>query len=117
MLELAFRGLASQSITPLRIGLFVGILSIAFAMVLVIWVLIVHFIYQQTVAGWTSLVIVLLFFSSINFLLLGVIGEYVGQLFIEVKGRPPYILQGRQARKEESNKDSQTSIQPSTLNI
>ena len=92
MIALAFRGLASHSITPLRMGLFVGLLSIALTVVLIIWALIVHFIYRQTVAGWTSLVIVLLFFSSINFLLLGIIGEYVGQLFIEVKGRPPYVV-------------------------
>ncbi len=92
MFNLALRGLASQSITPLRIGLFIGVLSIGLALALIAWALVVHFLFKQTVAGWTSLVIVLLFFSSINFLLLGIIGEYVGQLFIEVKGRPQYLL-------------------------
>ena len=117
MIGLAFRGVASQSITPLRIGLFIGILSIGLAVILICWALVVHFIYKQTVAGWTSLVIVLLFFSSINFLLLGIIGEYVGQLFIEVKGRPPYVSQGTKAWKEEENKASQDPIQHSTFNV
>jgi len=109
--------MTSQSITPLRIGLFIGLSSIALAVILIAWALVVHFVLKQTVAGWTSLVIVLLFFSSINFLLLGVIGEYVGQLFVEIKVRPPYVLRGAQAWKEEENLDSQTPIQDSPLNI
>ncbi|MBY5959103.1 glycosyltransferase [Membranicola marinus] len=91
MVALAFDGMTAISIQPLRFGLFLGMGSIALAMALIIWALYMHLIVGQTVSGWTSIMIVILFFSSIQFLLMGLMGEYLGKVFLQVRGRPGYI--------------------------
>ncbi len=93
MIALALRGTTSQSIRPLRIGLVIGFSSILGALALIVYALYVHLILHQTVSGWTSVMVALLFFSSIQFMLLGIVGEYVGQVFREVKNRPVYVVE------------------------
>ncbi len=93
MIALALRGTTSQSIRPLRIGLVIGFSSILGALALIVYALYVHLMLHQTVSGWTSVMVALLFFSSIQFMLLGIVGEYVGQVFREVKGRPVYVVE------------------------
>lgn len=91
MIRLALDGMTATSITPLRYGIVLGLLSIVAAFCLVMWALYVHIISGATVPGWTSLMIVVLFFSSIQFLLIGLLGEYIGKIFLQVRGRPGYI--------------------------
>lgn len=92
MIRLALDGMTATSITPLRYGIVLGLLSIVAAFCLFIWALYVHLIVDDTVPGWTSLMIVVLFFSSIQFLLIGLLGEYIGKIFLQVRGRPGYIV-------------------------
>lgn len=92
MIRLALDGMTATSITPLRYGIVLGLLSIVAAFGLFIWALYVHLIVDDTVPGWTSLMIVVLFFSSIQFLLIGLLGEYIGKIFLQVRGRPGYII-------------------------
>ncbi len=92
LLSLAFDGMTAISIQPLRFGLFLGMLSICLAMLLGSWALYMRLFTEQTVSGWTSLMVVVLFFCSIQFLLLGLIGEYIGKIFLLVKGRPGHIV-------------------------
>ena len=106
MLALALRGIASQSIRPLRIGLVIGIGSISVVFALIAYVLYVHLVLHQTVSGWTSIMITLLFFSSIQFSLLGILGEYIGQIFREVKGRPVYVVGGDGHQEQNRNSSS-----------
>src|SRR5690606_41417679 len=86
--SLAFDGMTATSIQPLRFGLFLGMLSIGLAMILGSWALYMRLFTEQTVSGWTSLMVVVLFFCSIQFLLHGFIGDYVGKIFLLVKGLP-----------------------------
>lgn len=94
MLALAFDGITSLSVRPIRIitglGLFVSILSF----IGVIWAIFSR-IFGSTITGWASLICVLCFMSGIQLVCLGVLGEYIGKIYIETKARPRYIISER----------------------
>lgn len=91
MLALAFDGITSLSIKPIRLitgfGCFVSVL----AFIGVIWSVITHFM-GKTVDGWSSIICIICFLSGIQLMSLGVIGEYIGKTYMEVKHRPRYII-------------------------
>lgn len=93
MIDLAFDGLTSSSLKPLRLGLILGGVAVILAGALGFWALYMKLFTQQTVSGWTSIMVALLFFFSIQFILLGLIGEYIGKIFNQVRGRPGHIIQ------------------------
>lgn len=101
MIRLGLDGMTATSITPLRYGIILGLLSIVVAFGLSFWALYVHLIVDDTVPGWTSLMIVVLFFSSIQFILIGLLGEYIGKIFLQVRGRPGYIVEENAHLSEE----------------
>jgi glycosyltransferase involved in cell wall biosynthesis len=92
MIALAINGVTAFSATPLRfitaVGLTVSLLSIAISL----WALWLRLFTDDTVPGWTSIVVPLLILSGVQLLALGVIGEYVAKAYLETKRRPPYIL-------------------------
>ncbi len=100
MLALAFDGITSLSVKPLRLisalGLIMSLLSFAGVM----WAVIASFL-GYTVAGWASTVSIVCFMGGIQLVCLGVIGEYIGKIYIEVKGRPRYIISDRTENTED----------------
>ena len=94
MLALAFDGITSLSIKPIRIitGLGVCISLIAFALIL--YALVSYFT-GNVVSGWASSLIVTCFLGGIQLISLGVIGEYVGKIYMETKARPRFIISER----------------------
>ncbi|GAA6160926.1 glycosyltransferase family 2 protein [Ruegeria sp. HU-ET01832] len=91
MIRLAFDALSSFSIKPLQIATrlaFLTLIVAALMLVYVFWSLILY----NTVAGWASTVLVISFFSGIQLLTLGIMGEYLGRLYIEAKGRPLFFI-------------------------
>lgn len=102
MLALAFNGITSLSLRPLKaitgLGILISIISILAAVVTVIikWV-------GYTVQGWTSLLCAIFLLGGIQIFCLGVIGEYIGKLYAESKGRPRYIIEENslEQKKEE----------------
>ena len=94
MLGLAVNGVTSLSIRPIRMITFLGLLVSFFSLVGLIWVLISHFT-GHTVAGWASLAAIVCFATGIQMLSLGIIGEYIGKIYMETKGRPRYIVSER----------------------
>lgn len=94
MLSLAFDGITSLSVKPIRIitgfGLGVSILSFIGE----IWA-IVSQILGKTVVGWSSIVCIVCFMGGIQLICLGVLGEYIGKIYMEVKARPRYIISER----------------------
>jgi glycosyltransferase involved in cell wall biosynthesis len=92
LLRLALAGLMSFTTWPLRLvsllGFLVSICSFAYGLFIVIE----YLLYKNPVDGWPTIVTVLLFFSGINLMSLGVVGEYIAGIFDEVKGRPLYIV-------------------------
>ena len=64
----------------------------AFAFVYALWVAVQKIVYGNPVSGYASLMVAILFFSGIQLISLGVIGEYLGRVFMEVKQRPLYVV-------------------------
>jgi glycosyltransferase involved in cell wall biosynthesis len=95
LLKLAFSGLTSFSTKPLRIGFISGSLLcfIAVAGALIYGAIAVFTNIHIAAPGFSTLVIVLLFSNGLVFLYLGILGEYIGQILLEVKGRPSYIIE------------------------
>lgn len=94
MLSLAFDGITSLSVKPIRLitgfGAFVSLISF----IGVIWAVAAAAL-GNTVSGWASMTCIICFVSGVQLLGLGVIGEYVGKIYLETKQRPRYIISGR----------------------
>lgn len=99
MLALAIDGITSLSTKPIRLISGMGFLVSALSAVGVIWS-IIQFLLGSTVSGWASTVCIVCFVSGVQLLSLGVVGEYIGKIYTEVKHRPRYIIS---ARTEEKN--------------
>lgn len=91
--SLALNGITSFSIVPLRIIAFVGVLTVIGSILFSLEVLYEKWILHNAPAGWATLVILLAFFGGLQIFCLGIIGEYLGQIFQEVKARPRYIVE------------------------
>ena len=92
MLHLAADGITSLSTRPLKLitGLGLGVFLVSVGMI--VWCLVRHFT-DNTVSGWASQMCVTLFLGGVQLLCVGVLGEYIGKIYAEVKHRPRYILQ------------------------
>lgn len=94
MLGLAINGITSFSVTPLRFAALLGAIVSLLAFVTAIWVLFVRVAYfGQTVPGWASILLPVLFLGGFQLLALGIIGEYIGKVYLEVKRRPRFIIE------------------------
>ena len=91
MAKFALNGILGNSIVPLRISFYIGLLSLLFSVALF-----GHVIFEEfegdTVPGWSTLVILAAFFGGTQLMVLGILGEYIGHIFREVKGRPLYLV-------------------------
>jgi glycosyltransferase involved in cell wall biosynthesis len=92
MLSFAWQGITSFNTSLLRLVTYIGIIMFCVSIITAIWVISAYF-QNKTVAGWTSLLLVLSLSLGINMICLGVIGEYVGKIFLEVKQRPKFIIE------------------------
>jgi len=92
MLLFAWNGITSFSTFPMRLVLYFGVFNFLIAMVIVAYIFF-SYIIGHTVPGWTSTMLPLTFFSGSNMMALGLIGEYIGKIYEEVKGRPRYIIE------------------------
>lgn len=91
MLSLAFDGITSMSVKPIRIITSFGLLVSVMSLIGVIWSVIVNLM-GHTVSGWSSIVSIMCFIGGIQLISLGVLGEYIGKIYLEVKARPRYII-------------------------
>lgn len=94
LLTLSFSAISTLSKVPLKLGLWSGLISGLFSIIVAIYSLIMWFI-DNPVGGYTTLVILISGMFCVNFIVLGIIGEYIGHLFDESKGRPHYIVMER----------------------
>ncbi|MDT0294660.1 glycosyltransferase family 2 protein [Mesonia ostreae] len=92
MLAFAWDGITSFSNKPLKIVLYIGVFSIILSFFLTLYALI-QLLIGNVVSGWTSILIAVVFFGGIQTLAIGVIGEYIGKIYYQVKGRPRYIIE------------------------
>jgi len=94
LFNFAVEGITSTTIAPLRLSSYMGLLIAFLAFLAGVWVVIKTIIYGDPVQGWPSLMVVVLFLGGVQLIFLGVLGEYMGRLFNESKGRPLYLLNG-----------------------
>lgn len=92
MAGFAWQGITSFNTSLLRIVTVTGILMFILALVTAIWALITYFS-GRSIQGWTSILLIISAFSGINMISLGLIGEYVGKIYLEVKQRPRYHIE------------------------
>jgi len=92
MLEFSINGLTSFSVVPLRICSMVGIVVSLFALLMLLYSIVVKII-GGAIPGWTSTVAPLYLLGGVQLLFLGIVGEYIGKIYSEVKNRPRYIIQ------------------------
>jgi glycosyltransferase involved in cell wall biosynthesis len=92
MIALAFDAITSFSVVPLRVISFLGFAVFAGAMIVTGWALWVALIEGRAIPGWTSIVLPMYFLGGVQLLALGVIGEYLGKLYVEAKDRPRFFV-------------------------
>ena len=99
MLSLAVNGITSLSVKPIRIITALGFAIAIISFVAVIWSFVSFFV-GSTIAGWASTVSIVCFLGGIQLLSLGIIGEYVGKIYLETKGRPRFIIEEKTKEEE-----------------
>ncbi len=100
MIAFAWDGITSFSVRPLRIILGLGLLCIVIAVAVIVWAVVVH-AEGHTLPGWTSLLVSVWFVGGVILTSLGIMGEYIGKIFSEVKRRPRYIIADRVGKMPE----------------
>jgi dolichol-phosphate mannosyltransferase len=92
MVNLAFDGIFSFSTVPLRMLTYIGLFAACLAFIGVVWALFVRLFTHHWVQGWATLFIGMLFLSGLQMISLGIMGEYLGRVYTEVKQRPLYVV-------------------------
>lgn len=112
MLSFAIDGITGFSNVPLaavtRIGFFISIISFLF----ILYAAFAHYVLEQTVTGWTSLIISSLFIGGIQLISVGIIGEYIGRINKNVQNRPLYIISDTNLSTSEMKKSKHTALKP-----
>ncbi len=103
LLNLALEGITSYTTAPLRISTIFGFFISLITFIYVIYLIIKTIIFGPDVDGFPSLMIAILFLGGIQLISIGIIGEYLGRIFNEVKNRPLYFINEYQGKKKEGN--------------
>ncbi len=111
LVDLAIEGITSFTTTPLRISALFGCVISFFAFVYILWIIAKTLLFGESVAGYPSLMTVILFLGGIQLISLGIIGEYLGRIFNETKNRPLYFVD------EYNNEKVQNVSRKSSKNI
>lgn len=111
LLDLAFEGVSSFSIKPLRIATVAGVITSLCALTMLIIILVKTLMFGEPVAGYPSLITVILFLGSVQLLSIGLLGEYIGRLFIEAKQRPVYLLMEHHKQQKTKQVEGELSCQ------
>lgn len=101
MLALAFDGITSLSIKPIKMIIGMGVFVAFISFIGIIWA-VVEAILGKTVMGWASTTCIICFLSGVQLISVGVIGEYIGKIYMEVKQRPRYIISDRTWERPDS---------------
>lgn len=107
MLRFALDGITAFSDKPLKIASGLGIFSAIVSLLALVYALVSHFCFNNTITGWTSLILSVLFIGGVQLITIGIIGEYIARINNDVRNRPLYIVEESNAEaqpKEEENK-------------
>lgn len=92
MLGFALTGITSFSLKPLRLSILLGVFFALLAFCYGIYAILMRFLTDQAIPGWASVLVSVLFIGGMQLIVLGIIGEYIGKLFMEAKQRPHYVI-------------------------
>ena len=92
---MGFEGVTSFSILPLKFFTFIGVIGVVFSFFFAIIIFLQKIFYENFIEGYAFLILLILFFGSLQLLGIGMIGEYIGKIYIETKNRPIYIIKNR----------------------
>ena len=104
LFSLAVDGITSFSVAPLRLASVLGLIISTVAFLYLLFVIIKTLLFGDPVAGYPSMISIILFMGGIQLIVLGIIGEYVGRIFNEAKGRPEYLVNEYNGKKILSKK-------------
>ena len=91
MIRFALQGITSFSTKPLYIAVYLGFVFSLVALLYIPYIL-YSFYFGHTISGWSSIIVTIAFFSGLQLMILGIIGIYIGKLFMQSKQRPHYIV-------------------------
>jgi glycosyltransferase involved in cell wall biosynthesis len=94
MFNFALNGITSFSIRPLRFSVFLGVLTSFLGFMYALYVFYLRIFTDTAIAGWSSILVSVLLIGGVQLIILGIIGEYLGKLFLQAKNRPDYIING-----------------------
>ncbi|WP_413453764.1 glycosyltransferase family 2 protein [Erwinia persicina] len=100
--NLAIEGITSFSTFPLRVWTYIGLIVAAFSFLYGGWLIISTLAFGNAVHGYTSIIVSILFLGGIQLIGIGVLGEYIGRIYIETKRRPRYILKKERKTKRDA---------------
>lgn len=92
MMRFAIQGITSFSTKPLSMAIILGISLSVFAFIFYIGYVLYSIYYGHVISGWASVITTVVFFGGLNLVVLGIIGVYIGKLFMQSKGRPNYLI-------------------------
>lgn len=104
MLAFAFEGITSLSTKPIRCITGMGLCVVAISIVMLIYS-IVRYFQGQTVPGWSSIMVSIWFIGGLLLLSIGIVGEYIGKIYLETKSRPRYIIESMINREEPADEN------------
>jgi polyisoprenyl-phosphate glycosyltransferase len=93
MLRLGMNSMTAFSIRPLQMASWAGVLLSFVGFVAILYLVIIKIFFGVGILGWPSMMVVIIFIGGIQMLFLGLLGEYIGRIFLEVKGRPLYVVE------------------------
>jgi glycosyltransferase involved in cell wall biosynthesis len=96
----AIEGITSFSLAPLKVWIYIGLAGALFAFFYASFIIIRTLIFGVDVPGYASLLVVSLFFGSLQLISLGIIGEYIGRIYFESKQRPLYLIRKKYSSKK-----------------
>ena len=103
LINLALNGIMSYTIAPLRIASILGLFISFIAFLYLIYIIVTTLIYGEPVQGYPTIMVTVLFLGGIQLIGLGIIGEYLGRVFNEVKGRPAYFINSYNGKRERTS--------------
>ncbi|MFB7140167.1 glycosyltransferase family 2 protein [Gottfriedia sp. NPDC056225] len=105
MIKLCLDGITSFSYKPLKLAGYLGAILSSLGFVYMIYVIYLALFTDSVIKGWSSLISIMLLFNGFVLIILGILGEYVGRIYDETKGRPLYIVRELQGLEKEKSKD------------
>ena len=102
LIDLAIDGITSFTTSPLRISTYLSIPTFLALFIYAIYVIIKCIVTSTFVQAFQAIILLILFFSGVQILLFGIIGEYLGRIFVETKNRPLYLVNEYNGEKEQN---------------